>query len=116
MMLGFQTDIGTVLSILGVVVSVVAWEYRKMNRVSQHMTELRDELQKLHKEHAALLAERDRTSAELVHGLTRAIETMNTGIRELTHYIKWLGASVHGAEPPPPLVSVGRSGRVTSHD
>lgn len=98
------------VTILTIVVGFVGWEWKKV--VASQKTEevlkteinnLKSEMKTLHEEHQKLLQARDGEHANIMRNMTDALNNLNNGIGQLTHYIKWLSQQQTGKSPPPPL-------------
>lgn len=106
------------LSLCVIVVAVVGWEWKKVigdkktetalkEQFQKEIQGLKDEMKSLHTEHQKLLRGRDGEHSDVMRKMTRALDNLNAGIGELTHYIKWLGEQQTNKQPPPPLPGTG---------
>lgn len=106
------------LSAIAIVVAIVGWEYRKVlgdrksesalkEQFQQEIQGLKDDMKELHEDHEKLLRRRDGDNADLMRKMTTALTNLNSGIGQLTYYIKWLGEKQTGEKPPPPLPGTG---------
>lgn len=105
-----SVNIDLVLALLVIAVAIAGWEWKKILRdkkaetdLTRELSSLKVEMKTLHEDHQKLLRSRDGEHAEIMRKMTRALDNLNGGINELTHYIKWLGTETTGHNPPPPL-------------
>ena len=100
---------GLWITAVSVACSIVAWEWKKVldNKkleaaLADRMTMITNRMDELHRDHQSLLTSQANEHAEVMRGMTTALNNLNMGIKELTYYIKWLGKT-QGTNIPPPI-------------
>jgi hypothetical protein len=96
-------DVGLIVTIVLIAVSLVGWEWKKILTMKREVSNLSAEIVRLHNEHQNQDQQLHRAQADALRELANAINRMNDGLDELTHYIRWLGQNATGSIPPPPL-------------
>lgn len=103
-----QIDAQTWLFIITAVVGLIGWEWKKLMNGAKANRDLADtikgleqQMNTLHADHQQLLAKQASEHADIMRGMTAAMTDLHHGIRDLTHYIKWLGEQQTGQTPPP---------------
>jgi len=100
---------GIWLWIMGSVIALVGWEWKKMAQLREEFAAVKKEMAILHAEHAKLLTGNSIENTAVLRDLTHAVERLYDSMDDLAHYIRWLGEAVTNTKPPPPISRKTRS-------